>query len=513
MSSPLPVGIVRWNAPEPRVTVIVKAAYALREGRVAQPADAEPLGVDRASAFSDEELGAASDFAPRKALVDVLLVGQARSGQPAMRVEAGFRIGDLQRRFHAVSKEPCASIPLSAAYLRDGPEPWASAVRVGPLSPRSPERAACLRGARVDRDGAPRGPLGSGFDFGFFNAAPPVQQLAALAPGIDISLFGLIADGRERALLLPSLAPLVYAIEEPKRRVLTPLGMRLDTLTIDTDRALATLVFRGDVEAAALDRRTLLVSLDPAGSSLSRGEILDRLDLAVITKAAEAAETEEDVESIEELEIEPDPPTPRPAWEIVGAPTIVDEPAEIAPPPRVETAVMPAMPPRVETVVMPPMPAMPPRVETAVILPVEPPRYTPFVEAPVQRVIEPPAQRIIEAPVQRLVELPAQRVVELPVQRPEPAARPETKPDDIEIYAAIQAAIWMRHPSLPDLYARHGLDEATFRIRAREITKALDADAEAGASGRMLALDARLRAHVAAMRAAAAPLPTKAALG
>ena len=117
----LPVGIVRWGETDPRVTAIVKATLSLQHERAWLAFQQAELSVDRASPFSPDELLLASDFAPFKPRIDVLLVGSAYSQGPEWIIAASMVAGALRRELFAHSGEPRNAIPLSSCYLRDAP--------------------------------------------------------------------------------------------------------------------------------------------------------------------------------------------------------------------------------------------------------------------------------------------------------------------------------------------------------------------------------------------------------
>ena len=76
---PLPIGVLAWRAPEPTLTVVVKATFLLgADGKSTLAAEQEPLWLDRPIAGgSFGDLDRACDFVPPKARVDVLLTGHA----------------------------------------------------------------------------------------------------------------------------------------------------------------------------------------------------------------------------------------------------------------------------------------------------------------------------------------------------------------------------------------------------------------------------------------------------
>ena len=84
------VGVVRWLDPEPTLTVIAKLTLSYYAGKDAPQVAAisteqKSLTLGRALKEGDEAIYP-SDFVPRKAAADVLLVGHAFSERPAKAV-------------------------------------------------------------------------------------------------------------------------------------------------------------------------------------------------------------------------------------------------------------------------------------------------------------------------------------------------------------------------------------------------------------------------------------------
>ncbi|WP_437725966.1 DUF2169 domain-containing protein [Sorangium sp. So ce861] len=297
---PLRVASLVWR-PRPEafaLTVVCKATFALEPGRSrlapAQEAPWEsdvPWGDDpRAS------LWAASDLAPFKRRVDVLVVGHAHAphGEPAASLVARLAIGAIDKRIEvhgqrawtpggqltaaapfaraslrweraargrdgwnpvgvpanaapdARGLRPAPSLLPPGAELRGPAEPLPPA-GFGPIAPSWPERAARLRrhaatfghGAWAER------PLPEDIDPGYFNAAPPDQQLDQLPAGERLVLAHLHPRHPELATALEGVIPrasLLRGDAEPQE-----MRLRCDTLWIDADRGICTLTWRGAV--------------------------------------------------------------------------------------------------------------------------------------------------------------------------------------------------------------------------------------------------------------------------
>ena len=138
----------------------------------------------------------------------------------------------------------------------------------GPVSP-----SVRGHGSHAGFDWAYRlqGPPPEGFDFAFFNAAPPDQQLERISPGSSLRLTHL---SRELPILetrLPDLRPRAF-VARAGAGAPREVELRCDTLLIDADRGLALLSFRGaiPIDAEDWDEGTLGVALEePDGPSVA----------------------------------------------------------------------------------------------------------------------------------------------------------------------------------------------------------------------------------------------------
>ena len=298
---PLPVGVVWWESPERSLTVIVKGTFALdREGDARLVARQEPLSLDRESAKGDtDELDYASDFVPHKARADVLLVGHAHSVVPLERIRARLMVDDLEIRFFAVAPAPATKIPLVSGHL-EATEPSEGALSVGPRAPWAPERAVLGGAAWRDAD---RAPLSRRFDFSFFNAARPAQQIDEISAGASLTLEKLLPGVARRRVRLPGLRPRVF-VNQPGAglmgmgmRLGAPPGpheitMRCDTLWIDTDRAICTLTWRGvhALSTADTEPAQLVVALASPETEATWAQIQERMHTAMTSTPIQAAD-------------------------------------------------------------------------------------------------------------------------------------------------------------------------------------------------------------------------------
>ena len=329
---PFNVATVRWEtrAAEWTLTVIVKATFSLRHDREATLAEVQdPLNEDRRwDNNPDASLYAPSDFVPFKPRADILLVGHAHApnGAPVTELDARLHVGDFSKTVRVVGDHrwvsaegrwvpgpsapftkmplryeraartgdnpvdvgPRAPAPRGASALPNlealGDPSGPSALGFGPLCPTwRPRRglvneAAFLwaRGARGDRFMTSAAPVG--FDFGFFNAAPRDQQVDLLPAGATIILENMHRDHARFETRLPGVRPKVF-LPDPITGRPREVALRGDTLWIDTDREVATVVWRGLTRAGGVcdqDSRRMVVVVEMKGQP-TRIASIDRL--------------------------------------------------------------------------------------------------------------------------------------------------------------------------------------------------------------------------------------------
>ena len=123
----LPVGVLSWNSPDPSMTIIVKGTFALdRDGLLPFAEEQQPLSLDRPGTGAGE-LYVASDFAPRKQGVDLLVVGHIRSQKPTREFPFSLTVGRWNKRWTAKTSEATESVALAARHIgeRLAPAPTA----------------------------------------------------------------------------------------------------------------------------------------------------------------------------------------------------------------------------------------------------------------------------------------------------------------------------------------------------------------------------------------------------
>ena len=321
---PFEAGAFLWEAQpgQPSLTVLVKATFALAPGELSVANVQDPLDEERH--FEDSALASLywpGDFAPVKRKVDVMLVGHAYApgGRPVDALVARLSVGDFTKSVRVVGDRawtrdaagqviPSAPTPFVRMPIRyeraplsaenpagvDGGVLAASALPnlegdheetlpcFGPISPQWRSRRRLLDEsstfwaygvARAPRDGAPS--IGSApprFDFAFFNAAPPDQQIDLLRAGASVVLDNLDPEHPRLEARLPVMRPQVFRVPPPElsRGRVEEIIVRCDSVWIDTDRRVLTLTWRGltDVAGGLARVGTIVVDADPHGKKL-----------------------------------------------------------------------------------------------------------------------------------------------------------------------------------------------------------------------------------------------------
>jgi hypothetical protein len=228
------------------VTLVCKLALDLGPPNgVMVPRAAPSFELDKPSRFAATDLSLldhASDFAPFKAEVDVVVVGHARapratpSSMASLRVLTGSGEPLLVTAAAVRAGAPASTIPLAAPYIAGS---WAGAAsRWGPAS--DPHK---LLGGYIDADTDPR----------LYQAASPEMRIASkeLRGDEQLVTVGLFEGGipapdgstfLERVFQLPGLYPVITydAAEEGQ-----PVEVMLDTVALDSDNGVVTLTWRG----------------------------------------------------------------------------------------------------------------------------------------------------------------------------------------------------------------------------------------------------------------------------
>ncbi len=409
---PFAVASLGWD-PGPRrrsLSVCVKGTFLLTPGVPCSIAPLqEPVRID------DGTGGAAPDLVPFKPRVDVLFTGHAHApgGAPADSLIARARVGAFRKSLSINGDRtwvpsfdglrPSVAVPfrrmpldyeravrtgenLTGVDISQGAEPNRPLANIAAIADQGGETPGLgpiplgWRALRLglgdagllwaSRAGLAPGPPPAGFDFRVFNAAPAEQQLDELAPGTDVLLENLHPEHPVLSTWLPPLRVRMFR-RAPGSEASVEIPVRCDTLWIDTDRGLLTLLWRGAVLLEGVDEAEagrLVITAEVDGEQVGPIEV-DRMlarfapDVTYVDPSALRG----DPSSIYPRFADPIPvpeaaaagPAPRAAAQPITAPPPAPEPRESYPPPP------PPMPPRHATPEMPPpMPApTPPMVE------------------------------------------------------------------------------------------------------------------------------------------------------
>lgn len=255
--TPLKVGFLAWDsaAGQTHLTVICKATFRLTPGQLTLHAEQEDINEE--DNYWDDDpnrsLHSPTDLVPFKQGVDIMLVGCAfaPANAGASSVLVRMAVGSVDR------KVVVAGIPSHGSSGSNGAAPLVVTpllhvkppAGLGPVAPRWPERAKRLGTKLSGPSTWTTLPLPMGLDPACFNAAPEDQRLAELHGSEAILLENLHPEHARLVTKLPSLAP--QAFLEVGQTAPTEVSLRLDTLWIDTDRSLCTLVWRGSAAVAS----------------------------------------------------------------------------------------------------------------------------------------------------------------------------------------------------------------------------------------------------------------------
>jgi uncharacterized protein YjbI with pentapeptide repeats len=332
--------VMPWQVrpPEYAVAVVVKATYLVGEdGALALAPEQEPPSGDveyepDEAAPGSSSLHYASDFAIFKPAADVLLVGHAYPPDAAVGVtNVELRVGDLRRRLAVFGDRKWGGFGFEGQPARFDKLPlrWERAIG-GPLSEDNPlgrgyktgvlapnlERPEALARTRDDKPPpacfAPVPPgwklrrsktgsfdaswlrerwpyLPADFDWSYFNAAPPEQQVPYLRGDERFAVIGVRPGGKGFEGRLPGARPRVFALrtQEAGGEVFEIL-LRLDTLWIDADSSKLVLVWRGlysTPDEDSPDITTLFVDVE-------QGDVvrpLDRMRERILARVASTA--------------------------------------------------------------------------------------------------------------------------------------------------------------------------------------------------------------------------------
>jgi len=288
----LPLATLLW---QPRlsswlVTIVCKATFKLEQKQLTLASAHEP--VFTADAFWDDDenrsLSTASELVPSKPKADVIVVGSAFApdGRPVRSLVVRLGFETIDKSVEIVTDRSVgpdgtvyqgprfARMPLIYERAAGGPGTWnpvgvrknnrdaygrsalpnltqvgkgddvsamPEPIGLGPIAANWPERAEKLGAAFAGRAWKNE-PLPEGLDLGFFNMAPPDQQVDAIPEDAPLLLENL---HREHAMLRTKLPGIRPRVTVTRRAGSERPAMRADTLWIDTDRALVSVTWRG----------------------------------------------------------------------------------------------------------------------------------------------------------------------------------------------------------------------------------------------------------------------------
>jgi hypothetical protein len=254
---PFSVGTKLWRDAHGQLicTVVAKASYALGAGE-SKPLD-EPLPLEEHEAHAKDDLRSArlpSDFAPFKRKAEVVLVGRA---------VARLVVGGIDQSIEAFPQRSDAIEGGKAPGENGAPDPTRG---FGPISSTGPSRAGLLGShdrAWLRQPSA--GPMPAAFPPNFFQVAPKAQWMDRPITSKDTLLIeGLSAEAPRIETRLCGPEPQAVVGSD------TPVLVRLrgDLLSIDTERRLCSLTFRGHFPVTGHGARVVVAGV-PAETELS----------------------------------------------------------------------------------------------------------------------------------------------------------------------------------------------------------------------------------------------------
>jgi hypothetical protein len=436
---PFAVGSTVWRDARGALvcTVVAKASYELAPGQCSLLKD--PVALQEADGHWDnaptKSVHIPGDLAPFKSAPEVVVVGSvfAPAERPVQSITARIVVGSVDkpvevwaprqfRRDGAIEgASRIARFSLRYEHAAGGPEtdnpvgldcsrtdawgripipqilpPFYELKRpgdyipiagLGPLASSWPPRALRLR--EQDRAWLARpseAPLPPGFSAKFFQVAPPDQWLdRPLAANERLVLESLHAEVPRLVTNLPGIEPWMFVVESRGE----PLRLQGDLLVIETDQALATLTFRGQIPLdEGSSNLTVLVIGTPLGTAPTIDTVRSFLDLDTndgyrLTGSGSAAdpspEAQDEVElSLHDVEsaVHERTSTDDPFWEVTD---VSQSPAHA----RSALPFKPATPSRsAPSHAAPPVAASPPPPPPVSPPPLTPPPVAPALVAP-----------------------------------------------------------------------------------------------------------------------------------
>jgi len=307
-------------------TIIAKATFLLEPGHAKLALEKDRIEIHERDVFVKVErheiLRAPSDQVPYKRRVDVLLVGHAYAPgkQPVRSLVTQLRVGDFSKAIevicdrgfrtadeHLIEGPHFTKMPLDWTHAAGGPNttnpvgrhvdspPDAFGLRsapnlqhprtfvnkgleriapigYGPIAPTWQDRTVCLEDLAppFSPDGWEKRPLPEHFDFDYFQAAPADQQIAELRADETLVLEHLHPLHAHLTTRLPGIIPRAVVHRSSGER--EDVTLVADTLWIDADRGICTVVWRGTVglnhaDEAGIIGVALLETVEPNAES------------------------------------------------------------------------------------------------------------------------------------------------------------------------------------------------------------------------------------------------------
>ncbi|MEZ4302368.1 MAG: DUF2169 domain-containing protein [Polyangiaceae bacterium] len=323
---PLRVASLLWRAGAGAwgLTCVCKATYLLESG-------VSPLAPEQEDPNDDDNhwdddpaksLYAPADLIPYKPRAEVLLVGYAFAppGSSVSSIRVRLRVGEVDKSIAVYGERswtldgrlrepaPFARMPLRYERAGGGPDTanpvgmrpdtangfgevavpnlWpvdrmpqrrgeiVPPVAFGPIAESWPGRRDRLgpRARAFTARAALRAPIPPDVDPTFFSAAPPDQQLTELRADEPLLLEGLHPHHPRLTTRLPGVAPRAFV--ERSGSSAQELTLRADTLWIDTDRGIVTLVWRAQIGLVSeTEPGRVLIGMERPGQKLTWADL------------------------------------------------------------------------------------------------------------------------------------------------------------------------------------------------------------------------------------------------